>query len=724
MTRLIKAITLPREISRHASALLTAIALAVAALGGAGAGSGPSIIVADDDTGTATMAHAEALLARVSERGTIRVIIGLDADFDLHGSLNEAQIQAQGLGIAAAQNRVLSQLSGDASATRYRTIPYMALTVHRADLQSLLSIPNVTSVQEDMHFAPYLSDTTALVDARRLWAQGIAGSGQSIAVLDSGTWPNHFAFYTPQFDRKIPASACFSTNDATISATSTCPNGQDVHIAPFGPTAGFDCDPSVAGCGHGTHVAAIAGGRLNNPSMSHGIARDADIVPINVFRRLDGFLSCFPDNSPCIRASFADLISGLEQAFLWRNRNNIAAVNMSLGGGQHFDYCDNLVPAMTAVIDNLRSVGVATVIASGNDGFNGSTGAPACVSSAISVGSTTKADTLSSFSNHASFVDLLAPGSDVVAADSSGTQTPPRRAQVSLSGTSMATPHVAGAFAMLRAHQPTARVTEIERALACSGVPVSRVSLPKPRISMARARNYLNRPDGLRGWGFGVQAQADAWRPILGERAWTGASGPAGNSLLLNSRGDAEWSIVQAPYCVNDVVLVAQMAREDPDPARAWYSGLLVSSMVDDDGLFSGLFFGYAISDSATTVRIEEIESASGITGGRRSEVLCSNALPPLTAGAPQVLQVVKQRNELVFRMNGSEVCRAETSPRFRHGHVNLAMEAPRGDAADEHSLRLARMLARPLIQRDPVSGQSVARAGAPLAATAGAVSD
>ncbi|MCC5964005.1 MAG: S8 family serine peptidase [Rhodobacteraceae bacterium] len=707
-----KAFTLPRGVSRRASAMAMVFALALTAHSGAVAQAGPRVMVADK-TGTATVAHAQALRARASEHGTIRVIIGLDTDFHLHGSLNGAQIEAQGRGITAAQNRVLSQLSGHASATRYRTIPYMAVTVNMADLQTVLSMPGVTSVQEDMHFAPYLSDTTALVDARRLWAQGIAGSGQSIAVLDSGTWPNHFAFYTPQFDRKIPASACFSTNDPAVSATSTCPNGQDVQIAPFGPVAGFDCDPAVAGCGHGTHVAAIAGGRLNTPPMSHGMARDADIVPINVFRRLDGFLNCFPNSSPCIRASFADLISGLEQAFIWRTRNNIAAVNMSLGGGQHFDYCDNLMPAMTAVIDNLRSVGVATVIASGNNGFNGSTGAPACISSAINVGSTTKTDTLSSFSNHASFVDLLAPGSDVVAADSSGTQTPPRRAQVSLSGTSMAAPHVAGAFAMLRAHQPTARVTDIERALACTGVPVSRVSLPKPRISMARARNYLNRPDGLRGWGFGAQAQAEAWRPILGEREWTGASGPTGNSLLLNSTGSAEWSIAQAPYCVNDVVLVAQMARADPDPARAWYSGLLISSMVDDDGLFSGLFFGYAISDSATPVRIEGIESASGVTGRRQSEVLCSNSLPPLTTAAPQVLQVVKQRNELVFRMNGAEVCRTQTNPRFRHGHVKLVMEAPRGDAAVGHSLRLARMLARPLIQRDPIAGQSVALAGA-----------
>ena len=665
----------------------------------------PSIFVADD-TGTSVSGDADALMERVAETGTIRVIVGLDADFSVHGSLDAAQIDAQESGIAAAQSRVESQLSGDATVRRYQTIPYMAMTVDADDLQSLMTMRGITSVQEDMDMEPHLSDSTALVRARFAWSQGTSGSGQSIAVLDSGTWPNHFAFYSPSFERKIPAAACFSTTDADANATSTCPNGEDQQITPFWPVAGFDCDSTeVAGCGHGTHVAAIAAGRLANPERSHGVARDADIVAINVFRRIDSGATCFPRSSPCIRASFADLLSGLEQAFLWRDRNNIAAVNLSLGGGSYSAHCDNVVPAMTALIDNLRSAGVATVASSGNNGFDTATGHPACISSAINIGSTTKSDTMSNFSNHASIVDLLAPGSQIMAAENTRYETPVnRRAQVPLSGTSMAAPHVAGAFAMLKSHNNDATVGEMERALACTGKQVSRADLPRPRMDMIRALNYLDNPDELRGWGFGTEQQAENWREILGTREWTGPDGDERNSLLLTADGTSEWSIAQAPYCVNDVILAAQLFREDPDDDTDWFSGLLISSNSDDAGNTSGLFFGYAITDNHTEVIIGEIDRASGVTGQGDVTELCTEILDPQTPGSAQFLRVSKQGDNLEFRLNGETVCEVTTDARFRNGHVSLMMEAPTGSDADGHSLRMTRLLARPLDQSEPMT--------------------
>jgi subtilisin family serine protease len=137
-------------------------------------------------------------------------------------------------------------------------------------------------------------------------------------------------------------------------------------------------------------------------------------------------------------------------------------------------------------IDNLAGKNIATVIASGNEGFTDAVGAPGCISTAVTVGSVTKSDTVSDFSNSAPMVDLLAPGSRInssVLGDLFGT----------MSGTSMATPHVAGAFAALSSKAADKSVAEILDALESTGQPItdSRNSLTKPRIDVKAALDAL-----------------------------------------------------------------------------------------------------------------------------------------------------------------------------------------------------------------------------------------
>ena len=162
----------------------------------------------------------------------------------------------------------------------------------------------------------------------------------------------------------------------------------------------------------------------------------------------------------------------------------MAAVNMSLGGEVYLSpaECDADNGATKAIIDTLRSVGIATVAAAGNKGAANGIGAPGCISSAISVGSTTKADAVSSFSNSAPFLSLLAPGSSI-------RSSVPGGGFAFFSGTSMATAHVTGAWAVMKQKNPEATVTAVLDALIVTGRSISdpKNGIVKPRIDVAGA---------------------------------------------------------------------------------------------------------------------------------------------------------------------------------------------------------------------------------------------
>jgi len=210
------------------------------------------------------------------------------------------------------------------------------------------------------------------------------------------------------------------------------------------------------------------------------VARNGSLITINVFSRFTNPSNC--NTAPCILSFNTDQIKGLERVFALRNTFNIAAVNMSLGGGQFFNACDG--DSRKPIIDQLRAANIATVIAAGNSGFNTSVGAPACISSAITVASSTKQDTRSSFSNWGDLIDVVAPGSQILASYVSGGSD---TFYDSLSGTSMASPMVAGTWAAIRTVRPNATVDEIEAALKSTGLSISSAGITKPRIRVDQA---------------------------------------------------------------------------------------------------------------------------------------------------------------------------------------------------------------------------------------------
>jgi hypothetical protein len=184
----------------------------------------------------------------------------------------------------------------------------------------------------------------------------------------------------------------------------------------------------------------------------------------------------------------SDQISALYRVYNLRNDYKISSVNLSLGADSYTTNCDvdANYTAEKAAIDTLRSVGIATVIASGNDGTTNAISGPACISSAISVGATNKSDVVASYSNSASILNLLAPGSTIYSSLPGGSYG-------YLSGTSMATPHVAGAWAVIKSAKPTASVTEVLNTFISTGKNITDVrnNIIKPRIQLAAAVNAI-----------------------------------------------------------------------------------------------------------------------------------------------------------------------------------------------------------------------------------------
>jgi subtilisin family serine protease len=196
------------------------------------------------------------------------------------------------------------------------------------------------------------------------------------------------------------------------------------------------------GNGHGTHVATTIAG------STYGVAKKAKIVAVRVL-----------DNNGS--GTTAGVIAGID--WVTANHSGPSVANLSLGGGTS--------TSLDTAVRNSISSGVTYAIAAGNSGANASTSSPARVTEAITVGATSNTDAKASWSNYGSVLDIFAPGVSITAGwNTSDTATN------TISGTSMATPHVAGAAAVYLAGHTSATPAQVATALvngATSGVVTS-----------------------------------------------------------------------------------------------------------------------------------------------------------------------------------------------------------------------------------------------------------
>ena len=345
-------------------------------------------------------------------------------------------------------------------------VPMMAMELGPDGLRLLETLRGVTThVVEERPRRPALAESVPRIQADRAQAIGYDGTGTVIVIMDTGIDKGHPFFEDENGGLRIIHEACFSSN--SVGAVSLCPNRLEED---FATGAGAACDASrIDGCDHGTLVAGIAAGRGDD---FNGVAPGADLVSIQVFSQINdpGFCGG-PALTPCVGSFPSDqLAAGLyvrDRLLAPPLSLNVAAINLSLGSDAFSIPCDGSFPAEANVIVDLRARGVATVAASGNSGLNGLVSAPACVGAAISVGATTDPPTerLASFSNRAPRLSLLAPGGNI-------TTSAPGGGFVPSAGTSMATPHVAGAFAIFRQAAPAATVEQVLDALQDTGLPI------------------------------------------------------------------------------------------------------------------------------------------------------------------------------------------------------------------------------------------------------------
>ncbi|MEU7904982.1 S8 family serine peptidase [Actinoplanes sp. NPDC049118] len=296
----------------------------------------------------------------------------------------------------------------------------------------------------DARVTATLDHSVPRIGAPEAWRAGYDGAGVKIAVLDSGVDAGH-----PDLRGRIAGAMDFTGSGSTVD-----------------------------GHGHGTHVASIiAGSGAASGGRYRGVAPGAELM---IGRVLD-------DDGAGLGSM---VIAGMQ----WAADGGARVINMSLGG----EPTDGTDPLSVAVDELSRRTGALFVVASGNDGAPVSVNAPGAARAALTVGAVDRDDRPAAFSSRGPRLgdglfkpEIVAPGVGIVAARAAGTELgdPVGDAYTALSGTSMATPHVAGAAAILAQRRPVWRADRLKDALISSTAPVDGgwAAVGAGRVDVARA---------------------------------------------------------------------------------------------------------------------------------------------------------------------------------------------------------------------------------------------
>jgi len=485
-------------------------------------------------TALASKAPEAATIATMAQaNGHVRIIVQHQAsDGPGHRTLHTSN---ENLPLILEENRgaqesivtthfgALAGLAGPDRALRLMEItPAFAINATAAEIEALANDPRVLSIVVDKVERPILIQSVPLIGMTSAYSNyNATGTGFAVAIIDSGVDKTH------TFLANVILEACYSTNTGTLGSggsASTCPGGVSSSTA---AGSGINCNIAWSDCEHGTHVAGIAAGnntQFQSGQPPNGVAKSSGIIAIKAASEFTG-ADCGSAPSPCIAFWDSDMQAALDHVYAIRNSlptgyQGVASVNMSIGGGDFSSNCDSANTSFKSSIDNLLTANIATVVAAGNDSKTNQISFPACISSAIAVASSSKNDVIAAYSNINSQVAVFAPGGDFSqpvngAADdiilssvpvgltncnSIGYSFPGPSPTTGgtycyLAGTSMATPHVAGAFAAIRSALPNATVAQILSALESTGISIADTrsggTITKPRIRVDLALQSL-----------------------------------------------------------------------------------------------------------------------------------------------------------------------------------------------------------------------------------------
>ncbi|MGW9398849.1 S8 family serine peptidase [Streptomyces sp. NPDC055642] len=377
---------------------------------------------------------AELVTAGRLDRGLFDVTALIAQRYDEAHTDTLPLIVGDGAGVADSTLRRLTALAAEGTPTRrLETIDADAVRVPAKDLGAFWKrlapgggdaarAAGVPRVWLDGRVRASLDRSTAQIGAPEVWQAGYEGDDVKVAVLDTGADAGH-----PDLAGRITESEDFSGSGGTGDAF-----------------------------GHGTHVASVVGGSgAASGGSRKGVAPGADLLIGKVLGD-DGY------------GSESGVIDGME----WAVARGADVVNMSLGSDTPSDGTDPMSRSLNALSE---SSGALFVVAAGNAGpGQGTIGSPAAADAALTVGAVDRDDSLADFSSRgprsgdeAVKPDVTAPGVGIVAARAAGTTMGQAvdASHVAASGTSMATPHVAGAAALLAQQHPDWTASRIKDAL-------------------------------------------------------------------------------------------------------------------------------------------------------------------------------------------------------------------------------------------------------------------
>ncbi|MEV5981531.1 S8 family peptidase [Streptomyces sp. NPDC052114] len=376
-----------------------------------------TVIAAAISTATAAVLGAVTALPAQAAPAEGTVIAANSADA-IQGSYIVTLKKTSGLKAATAQGKdLISEYGGSVQKTYKSALNGYSAKLSATEARRLAADPAVASVEQNQRLRATATQSNAPWGLDRIDQAKLPLSGTYTYPDTAGSGVTAYVI------------------DTGVRITHSEISGRAVN--------GYDAvdgdNTAQDGNGHGTHVATTIAGK------TYGVAKKAKIVAVRVL-----------DNNGS--GTTAGVIAGID----WVTSNHAAGApavaNMSLGGGAS--------TTLDNAVKNSIADGVTYAVAAGNDNSNAANTSPARVPAAITVGATSNTDARASFSNYGSVLDIFAPGVNIKAGWNTGDT-----ATNTISGTSMATPHVAGAAAVYLAGHTSATPAQVSSALVNGATP-------------------------------------------------------------------------------------------------------------------------------------------------------------------------------------------------------------------------------------------------------------